>query len=130
MNELAFQKLVARVRGSEGSGEEPLLHAQPSQSRTAAETPALLPTEGEPLLNDLPLASAGDPALLEAEEELFRLWWRTLPDKISARKRWVDIARYYGRAKGLSNAFINALLVKVQDLAEEGMKRQPERRRR
>ena len=71
-----------------------------------------------------------DPAKLEAEEVHFRLWWRTLPDKISARKRWVDIARYYGRAKGLSNAFTNSLLVKVQDLAQEGMKRQPERRRR
>ena len=115
MNELAFQRLLARMRGSKaGEDHAP---AEPSQSRTA-EAPASLPGKGDAVLSH-PTASAFDPALLEAEEALFRLWWRTLPDKALARSRWADHVEYYGQSRGLSNALITALMTRAQDLSAE-----------
>ena len=61
-------------------------------------------------------ASPISPALVEAEEILFRLWWQTLPNKTMARQDWDSELAYYGAQKGLSKAFLNALKAKVQDL--------------
>jgi hypothetical protein len=61
-----------------------------------------------------------NPALLEAEETLFRLWWRTLPDQAMAWRAFRQYVAYYCREKGLSLAFEEALVSKVADLAGEG----------
>jgi len=56
------------------------------------------------------------PALLNAEEVLFRMWWRTLPNKPMARENWAAEIAYYGAQKGLSRPFLEALKAKVKDL--------------
>ncbi len=61
-----------------------------------------------------------NPALLEAEEALFRLWWRTLPNKTMARGDWAAEMAYYGRQKRFSEPFLAALKTRVKDLWETG----------
>ncbi len=56
------------------------------------------------------------PAVLEAEEVLFRLWWRTLPNKTMAREDWEAECAYYGEQKGFSRPFLEALKTRVKDL--------------
>ncbi len=64
--------------------------------------------------------SSISPAVLEAEEVLFRLWWRTLPDKTLARQQWAEEVAYYGEQKGLSTSFLDALRARVKGLCETG----------
>ncbi len=56
------------------------------------------------------------PALVEAEAILFRLWWRTLPNKTMARQNWAAELAYYVAQKGLSRPFLDALKARVRDL--------------
>ncbi len=60
------------------------------------------------------------PAILEAEEVRFRLWWRTLPNKTMARQNWAAELAYYAAQKGLSKAVLEALKARVEDLWREG----------
>ena len=60
-----------------------------------------------------------NPALLEAEAVLFRLWWRTLPDKPLARQNWAAEIAYYAAQKGFSGPFIETLKVRIADLWRE-----------
>lgn len=52
---------------------------------------------------------------LEAEEPLYRLWWRTLPDKALARRMDGHLA-YWGRERGLSAEALDWLRGRVRDL--------------
>ena len=56
------------------------------------------------------------PALLDAEEVLFRMWWRTLPNKTMAKENWEAELAYYGAQKGFSRPFLEALKAKVKYL--------------
>lgn len=57
-----------------------------------------------------------DPALLQAEETLFRLWWRTLPNKTMAKESWEAEVAYYSAKKGFSEPFLEALKARIGDL--------------
>lgn len=61
--------------------------------------------------------SAGPLPDLAAEEQLFRLWWKTLPDKPLARARGGDLA-HWQRERGLSDVALAGLRARVRDLLE------------
>lgn len=56
------------------------------------------------------------PALVDAEETLFRLWVHTLPNKTMARENWEDEFAYYGAQKGFTKRFLEVLKARVEDL--------------
>lgn len=56
------------------------------------------------------------PAVLEAEEVLFRLWWRTLPNKTMAKENWEDELAHYGAQKRFKKPFLEALKARIQNL--------------
>ena len=60
---------------------------------------------------------------LVAEESLYRLWWRTLPDKALARRLDGHLA-YWGRERGLSEGALAWLRGRVGDLLMD-TKRKP-----
>ncbi len=53
---------------------------------------------------------------LDAEEALFRLWWRMLPDKNLARRRWRTTLNWYCQEKGFGPETLKALKRRVRDL--------------
>ena len=55
-------------------------------------------------------------AELDAEEALFRVWWRTLPDKNLARRTWHSTLTWYCEEKSLELEMQEALQQRVQDL--------------
>ena len=55
-------------------------------------------------------------AELVEEEALFRLYWKTLPDKARARRIWPFDVRHYCRAKGLGLEVLEELERRCQDL--------------
>ena len=55
-------------------------------------------------------------AELVEEEALFRLWWRTLPDKSLARRRWRSTLNWYCQEKGFGPETLKALKRRVRDL--------------
>lgn len=63
---------------------------------------------------------AGTEAWLKAEEDCFRVWWRTLPDKSQARKRWNELLEEFGRHRNVGGPFLSLLGERVRDLREEG----------
>jgi hypothetical protein len=55
-------------------------------------------------------------AALEEEEALFRLYWRTLPNKTLARRTWPSQVRWYCEQKGLGQEMMDALNWRCRDL--------------
>ena len=55
-------------------------------------------------------------AELDAEEALFRVWWRTLPDKNLARRTWHSTLTWYCQEKGFGPETLKALKRRVRDL--------------
>jgi hypothetical protein len=54
---------------------------------------------------------------LAAEEALYRVWWRTLPDKALARRTDGHLA-HWQRERRLSDAALATLRARVRDLLE------------
>ncbi len=68
-------------------------------------------------------ASVTDPerlATLDAEEALFRTYWKTIPDKTLARRTWPSELRYYCRVKRLGVEVAEDLEKRCRDLDAEG----------
>lgn len=61
------------------------------------------------------LAPTEPAPVLEAEEALYRIWWRTLPDKALARRSDGHLP-YWGRERGLSVETLDWLRGRVKDL--------------
>ena len=80
-----------------------------------AET-AETPRELSPPSMTLSLPAESFPNLAE-EEALYRVWWRTLPDKPLARACGGDLA-HWQRERGLSAAALAGLRTRVRDLLE------------
>ena len=59
------------------------------------------PSSSSPTPHDAGL----DPALLEKEEALFRLWWGTLPNKTTAREDWEAEFAYYAAKRASRSHF-------------------------
>ncbi len=53
---------------------------------------------------------------LDVEEALFRIWWRTFPDKNLARRRWRSTLSWYCQEKSLEPEMRETLQQRVQDL--------------
>ncbi len=58
---------------------------------------------------------------LDAEEALFRVYWRTLPGKAQARQAWPSEVEWYCRQKGLDAEIVERLERRCRDLGEEGL---------
>ncbi len=59
-----------------------------------------------------------DRADLDAEEALFRMWWRTLPDKGLAQRTWCSTLSWYCQEKGFGPEMLEALKQRLRDLWE------------
>ena len=59
-------------------------------------------------------------ATLDTEEALFRIFWKTLPDKSHARQTWPSELRYYCRVKRLGVEVAEDLEKRCRDLDAEG----------
>lgn len=84
---------------------------KPETAETPETRPALSPPSMAPSIPLEPLPDLG------AEEQLFRLWWKTLPDKALAQAHGGHLA-YWQRERRLSDAALAALRARVRDLLE------------
>ncbi len=120
MPELA-KKVLARLRQERGEAPPP----EPSTPASVDEM-AQLPLEAREVpasrYQDLHLTLSptdlGRLADLDAEEALFRLYWKTLPDKARARRTWPSEAQWYCQQKGLDAQIMEKLEHRCQDLRE------------
>ncbi len=58
-------------------------------------------------------------AALDEEEALFRVYWRTLPDKALARRTWPSEVRWYCGQKDLDGWVEEELVRRCEDLREK-----------
>ena len=101
-------KLRVSPRGVIGPDVRALLLEHKSEILALLQTPVLAPTERLPHLID--------------EEALYRLWWRTLPDKTLAREHGGHLA-YWQRERNLSDAALAWLRGRVADLLKGSERR-------
>jgi len=94
-------KLLVAPRGAIGPDVRALLLEHKSEILELLQKPVAPPTEMLPSLVD--------------EESLYRLWWRTLPDKKLAREHGGHLA-YWGRERGLDAEALAWLRRRVSDL--------------
>lgn len=66
----------------------------------------------------LPVTPQEKQADLDAEEALFRVYWRTLPDKALARRTWPSEVRWYCGQKDLNGWVEEELVWRCEDLVE------------
>jgi hypothetical protein len=64
------------------------------------------------------VAPTKHPPAFAAEEMLYRLWWKTLPDKAMARQMNGHL-KYWGVQRNLSEEMMAGLKERVRDLLEE-----------
>ncbi len=87
-----------------------------------SEKPVTPVTTGDLLLEPPappPVTAPEHLATLVAEEALFRVYWRSLPDKDLARRAWYSTLKYYCSEKELGPESMEALERRCQDLREE-----------
>lgn len=84
---------------------------KPVTAVTSVTTPELPPPSVTPRIPREPLPD------LAAEEALYRVWWRTLPDKALAKRMGGHLG-HWQRERRLSDAALRALHARVGDLLE------------
>ncbi len=94
-------KLLVAPRGVLTPEDRDLLRQRKPEILALLQKPVAAPTEMVPSLAD--------------EESLYRLWWRTLPDKKLARAHDGHLA-YWGRERGLDSEALGWLRRRVSDL--------------
>ncbi|OGB92207.1 MAG: hypothetical protein A2Z31_00040 [candidate division NC10 bacterium RBG_16_65_8] len=96
-------KLLVAPRGGLTPEVRNLLRQWKAEILALLQKPVAAPTEILPTLRD--------------EEALYRLWWKTLPDKKLAREHDGHLA-YWCRERGLSAESLDSLRGRVRDLLE------------
>ena len=112
MPELA-KKVLARLRQEQGKVPPSEFPVPLSDAAEGGQAPK--PVDPFTTLN------LGRLADLDAEEALFRTYWKTIPDKTRARRTWPSELRYYCRVKRLGVEMMHELEKRCPDLREEGL---------
>ncbi len=111
MPELA-KKVLARLRQEQGKVPPSEFPVPLSDAAEGGQAP-------KPA-NPFTTLNLGRLADLDAEEALFRTYWRTLPNPALARKKWPYDVRHYCQARQLSAEMMGELEQRCRDLVEEG----------